>query len=418
MRLSFYLQLVKDAIAKVAQPSNASVATPLRLDGFPNYDTHFAAVLPEFVAKNSDIDVKLVMNIHDDHHKKLASNLTTGTGAGDVVLVDVARLGSFLNEGGFSDLAQAPFHAERLEAQFTEYAWAQGRGADGKLHAVPLDIGPAVLYYRRDCVEARAYQIDDVVRSWESYFDFGSKLKFERGIPLLSYAGDIAELVVNATTQAHEGIYFDADGNSLLKSERFLKAFRLAKRARDLGLDQNIRSFSEEWCAMVRQGRVATQLSGAWLLGHLQNWIAPDAAGIWGASRLPDGIFGSWGGCFLAIPKQSRYPAAAWRLIEFLISPEVQLKGLELISAFPANRNSFSDESFNAPIRYLAGQRARQLFSDLAGKVHAVRTHKGDHIAFRVFQNALDEVFMKGESVEAALDSADAALRRRVQALR
>jgi multiple sugar transport system substrate-binding protein len=168
----------------------------------------------------------------------------------------------------------------------------------------------------------------------------------------------------------------------------------------------------------VRHGRVATQLSGAWLLGHLQNWIAPDAAGIWGASRLPDGIFGSWGGCFLAIPKQSRYPAAAWRLIEFLISPEVQLKGLELISAFPANRNSFSDESFNAPIRYLAGQRARQLFSDLAGKVHAVRTHKGDHIAFRVFQNALDEVFMKGESVEAALDSADAALRRRVQALR
>ncbi len=104
----------------------------IRVDGFPDYDNHFKIVVPEFMKANPDLNVKFLINNHDDHHKKLTNNLATGSGAGDVVLVDVGRLGAFINAGGFVNLSEAPYNADKMATQFAPYAWAQGKGGDGK----------------------------------------------------------------------------------------------------------------------------------------------------------------------------------------------------------------------------------------------------------------------------------------------
>jgi len=321
------------------------------------------------------------MNDHGDHHKKLTTNLATQSGAGDIVIVDVSYVGAFINAGGFVNLSEEPYNAAQFEDGFVPYAWKQGQGTDGNQYGIPVDIGPGVMYYRRDALESVGGDIDSIISDWDSYIEYGRQLK-EKGIHLIADASDVAQILVRTTLEEGEGLYFDSEGNSLVTSDRFVNAFGLAKQIRDEGLDGQIGAWSNEWYDGFKGGTVATQLSGAWLLGHLQNWMAPETAGKWGASDLPGGIYGSWGGSFLAIPTQSENPAEAWEFIKYLTTQEQpQVDSLRDLGAFPVLLSTYDDPAFDEPMDFLAGQKARQLFAEVAKKVPAVTPMKGDLIA-------------------------------------
>ena len=55
------------------------------------------------------------------------------------------------------------------------------------------------------------------------------------------------------------------------------------------------------------------------MMGYIQGQ-APKTAGDWDIAAVPGGG-GSWGGSFLAIPKQSKNADMAYQLIKFLTSP-------------------------------------------------------------------------------------------------
>lgn len=392
--------------------SVGALAADIRIDGFPDYDSQLNQILPAFQAATGH-RVSQLMNNHGDHHNKIATNLATGQGAGDVVLIDVGYVGSFVDQGGFVDLTDrfAP-----LAANFAEYAVAQGRGGDGRQYAVPVDLGPGVMYFRRDYMEDMGYNLEDVMASWDSYIAYGKELKEKHGVLLIGNASAIAAAYINFNVEPGNGLYFDANGNSMVTSPRFVRAFELAKQVRDAGLDGNISEWTEDWYEGFKNGTFATQMSGAWLLGHLQNWMAPDTAGLWGVSHLPGGIYGSWGGSFLGIPRQSRNPDAAWALIEHMITAENQLAGFKNIAAFPAHTGTYDDPSFNEPIDFLRGQQARLMFAEIAENVNAVAPHRGDLIAQSlVIQTALEQVLNDGVPVMTALRNADAQIRRRVR---
>jgi multiple sugar transport system substrate-binding protein len=54
-----------------------------------------------------------------------------------------------------------------------------------------------------------------------------------------------------------------------------VQAFTLARAARRAGIDARVAAWSSEWSEGFRRDRVATQMMGSWLAGHLKNWIAP-----------------------------------------------------------------------------------------------------------------------------------------------
>ncbi|WP_068083090.1 extracellular solute-binding protein [Polycladidibacter stylochi] len=388
----------------------------LRFDGFPDLDSHLDKVIPVFEANNKDSKVSYQMNNHGDHHKRLTTNLATGAGAGDIVAVDIEYIGSFINSGGFENLSAPQYGAEQFKDLFVSYAWSQGKGTDGNQYGIPIDIGPGVMYYRRDSLAAVDANIDEVIKDWDSYIEYGRQLK-KKNIHLIADAFDVANIIIRTTVKEGEGLYFDQNGNSLIRSPRFVNAFKLAKTIRDEGLDAQIGSWSNEWYDAFKDGSVATQLSGAWLLGHLQNWMAPDTAGLWGVSNLPDGIYGSWGGSFLAIPKQSKNKQEAWEFIKFLTTnKQTQIAALTNIGAFPVLTQTYSDPIFEQPLEFLGGQKGRLLFAHVAQRVPAVAPMKGDLIAADVVLNgALREVLNDGKDIESALKDAERMIKRRVK---
>ncbi|UJF18400.1 extracellular solute-binding protein [Vibrio sp. SS-MA-C1-2] len=386
----------------------------IRFDGFPDFDSSLNVLLPGF-QEETGISVNYIMNNHGDHHTKLTTNLATGSGAGDVIVVDVEKVGPFVNSGGLVNLSDK-YGADKYAETFAPYAWAQAKDEKGDVYAMPVDLGPGVMYYRTDILKTTNTTAGAVIKDWESYIAYGEELK-KQDKYLIADAADVAMAIIFTSVPEGESIYFDANGKPTVTSERFVHALEVAKEIRDKKLDARIGAWSNEWYEGFRNGTFATQLSGAWLLGHLNNWIAPDAAGDWAVSDLPDGLYGSWGGSFLSIPTQSKKQDEAWKLIEYMTTRrEVQLESFSTIAAFPANVSTYDDPMFNEEIAYLGGQKARLLFADIAKKIKPVKPAKGDHVARAiVFENAVMQVLNEDKDIKEALSEAERMIKRRTR---
>jgi len=318
------------ALAASLLAGAALAQTTLTLGLFEPLNEHVELVLPQFNALHPDVTVEIRTLGFGDHHDLLVTNLATGSGAADVVAIEIGYIARFVAEGGLRDLSEAPFEADRFADDFVDYAWAQGRTADGRQIAMPTDIAPGTLYYRRDHLEASGWTIDQVIESMDSFLDYGREL-LGHGVFLVADAGSIAEGLIRSNVPAGDGIYFAADGTPQLNSERFLEAARIAQIVREEGMDAQIGAWSNEWYEAFRQGTTAVEISGAWLGGHLQTWMAPETSGLWGASNTPGEMLVSWGGSFYGIPTQTAEAKldAAWDLVLFLTTnPEIQLEGL------------------------------------------------------------------------------------------
>lgn len=415
--MNFKTLTLSSAVA-VGLIATANAADALiRFDGFPDFDSSLKVILPDF-EKQSGIKVDYLMNNHGDHHTKLTTNLATGSGAGDVIVVDVEKIGPFVSSGGLVNLSEK-YGADKYAERFAPYAWAQGKSGDGDVYGIPVDLGPGVMYYRNDILQKQGGKQADVIKDWDSYIAYGKKLK-QNNVYLIASAADVAQAIIYTTVPEGEGLYFDKNGKPVVTSERFVHAFEVAKQIRDNGLDARITSWTNEWYEGFRNGTFATQLSGAWLLGHLQNWIAPETKGKWAVSNLPNGIYGSWGGSFLSIPKQSERQDEAWKLIEHMTTErDVQLKHFETIAAFPANTTTYDDKLFDEKMAFLGGQQARQLFAAVAKNIKPVQPSRGDHVARSIIlENALMEVLDEGKEIKAALADAERLIKRRTRNLK
>lgn len=389
--------------------------TKISIGLFEPLNEHVVRVLPKFNELHPDIEVEVRTLGFMDHHNMLVTALATGTGAADVVAIEIGFIARFVAEGGLVDLAQPPFNADQFEDLFVEYAWLQARTVDGRQVALPTDIAPGAMFFRRDHLATVGADINEIIASWDSYLEYGRQLR-EHGVFLIANAASVANAIIRSDIPVGEGIFFSADGRPLLNSERFIQAATIAQRIRQEGLDAQIAAWSSEWFEAFRRGTVATELSGAWLAGHLETWMAPETAGLWGASEMPGGVLVSWGGSFYAIPTQSRQQEAAWKLVQFLTTnPEVQLDAFRTINAFPAMPGTFGDPMFEEPLAFLAGQQARLLFADIAERIQGVATHPADMIADEIFTSAMGQILNEGVAVETALNEAQRLIERRLR---
>lgn len=398
----------------------AQAQTKITIGVFPDLDSHLEEVLPKFMEQNPDIEVEMRVNEWGDHHTLLVTSLASGSGANDVEVIDAGYIARFVAEGGLTDLSA--FGAEQYSDSFVSYAWEQAQTPDGRIVALPTDLGPGVMFYRRDRLEELDVEVESVIDSWDSYVDFGRQVTRDtdgdgrNDVFLIADAGDVARAMIRGNLEEGEGVYFDESGQTLVNSDRFREAFRTAKTIREEGLDAQIGAWTNEWYETFKRGTAATHITGAWMLGHMQNWMAPDTAGLWGASHLPGETVTNFGGSFYGIPEQSENKEAAWKLVQFLTTdPEVQLAAFEKIGAFPAVVSTYDDPTFDEPLEFLAGQPARQLFAEVAQGIQGTATHPNDIVAEEIIDSALTQVLDEGRDIGEALAEAEMLIMRRTR---
>jgi multiple sugar transport system substrate-binding protein len=195
-----------------------------------------------------------------------------------------------------------------------------------------------------------------------------------------------------------------------------VRAFELARKVRLHKLDARVSAWSNEWAEGFRRGALATELSGAWMVGQMANWVAPSTKGLWRAGQLPASTYVGFGGSYYAIPRRSApaNKALAWQLIQLLtLDRELQFAAFKSQDAFPALLETLDDPFLEQPLPFLGGQPARLQWRDAARRITATQVHKQNNFADEVVATELDNVLDRGKDIATALVDAERLLARR-----
>jgi multiple sugar transport system substrate-binding protein len=397
-----------DAVAQA--PRRLTVAA------YPAVDEIVRAALPAWQRVHPGVDIQVVSRQFADHHTAMTTALSTSVYLPDVMALEVGYVGRFAQGGGLTDLSRPPYDIGRLRSQYVPYAYDQATARNGAVVAAPGDIGPGTLLYRHDVLARAGVTPEALTASWAGYVEAGQRIRAGTGAYLLAHARDLKDLLIRVGVAPGEGLYFDSDSGVLVNTPRFVRAFELAREVRRGKLDARVSAWSNEWSEGFKRGSLATQLSGAWLAGHLSNWLAPDTRGLWRAAQLPEGAFVAFGGTFFALPRDAvaAMKPLAWELVRLLtLDPALQMQAFKQHDAFPATVGALNDPFFDEDIAFLGGQPARRLWRDAATHITAVQVHKQDAFASEVIDTELDKVLDRGKDIATALGDAERLLARR-----
>lgn len=412
--LAFGFTLLLQHAASAQQDSAAHKV--LTVAAYPSIDAVIKASIPAWKKIHPDVDIKVVSLQITDHHTAMTTALATSGNLPDVMALEVAYVGRFAQGGGLEDLSRPPFDIKRFQSRFVPYALQQATNSSGQIVAVPTDIGPGTLLYRKDLLDKAKVTEADLTRSWDSYIAAGVKIKAATGAYLLADAFNIKEIVLRSGIKPGDGLYFDSQSNALATSPRFERAFELAREVRAKGLDARASQWSSDWIEGLRRGTIATQMGGAWLVGHLNNWLAPNTRGLWRAAPLPNGSHAAYGGSFYAIPRHSspENKQLAWEFIKLMtLDRSIQLSAFESQDAFPALVETYDAPFFGQPIPFLGGQAARADWREAARHIEAISVHKQDPFADEVVNTELNKVLDHGKDIKDALADAQHLLEQR-----
>lgn len=402
--------------AAVAGRARAQSPVSLTVAAFPAVDEIVKAALPVWQQRHPNVTVKVVSRQFADHHTAMTTALSTSSYLPDVMALEVGYVGRFAQGGGLDDLSQPPYDIAQQRDRYVPYAYEQAIGREGRVVAAPTDIGPGTLLYRHDVLARAGLMEADLTTSWDGYVAAGIRIKATTGAYLLAHARDMKDILIRVGVRPGDGLYFDQDSKVLVDTPRFARAFELARDVRRHQLDARVAAWSNEWSEGFKRGTLATQMSGAWLAGHMNNWLAPGTTGLWRAAQLPEGAFAAYGGTFLAIPRGARATskALAWNLIQHLtLNRDQQLAAFKQQDAFPAAIDTYDDPFFEQPIPFLGDQPARLLWREATQRITAVNVHKQDAFANEVIDTELDKVLDRGKPIPQALADAQRLLQHR-----
>ncbi|MFG6488724.1 ABC transporter substrate-binding protein [Roseateles sp. BYS78W] len=405
---------VGGAVELAARPVLASSEpTPLTVAAFPLVDVIVKDLLKGWSQRHPEVRAEVISRQYDDHHTAMTTALSTSGHLPDVIALETSYLGRFSLGTGLEDLSAPAFGAERFKERFVPFAIDTARNRDGAIVAMPSDIGPGSLFYRVDLLAQAGLKESDLTRSWEGYVEAGAQLKAKTGAYLIGDVRLLKDIVVRAGTPPGEGYFFDNQGRAQITSPRFVRAFELARKVRQLGLDARVEVWFNDWAEMLKRGRLATEISGGWMAGQMANWVAPGTAGKWRVAQLPENTYCSYGGTYYAIPRRSapEKKQLAWQLIqELTLDRQRQLDAFRSQDAFPALLAAQDDPFFDQPVPFLGGQHARVLWRDAAHRIPVVKMHKQQKFADEVVNAELDNVLEYGKPIPQALEDAQALL--------
>ncbi len=412
--------LLRAGVASLAASGAARAAEPttLTVAAFPLVDEILRAALPQWQAQHPGVEVQVISRQYADHHTAMTTALSTSTLLPDVMALEASYLGRFAPGLGLQDLAALPFDITRQRERFVRYAYDQAVNPRGAVVAVPTDIGPGTLLYRHDILARAGVDEAELTRSWDAYIDAGERIKARTGVRLIGSAQMLKDILIRKDIAPGEGLYFDRDSRVRVNSPRFVRAFELARRVRRAQLDSRASTWTNDWAEGFKRGTVATELSGAWMVGQLANWVAPATRGLWRAAQLPEQTFVSYGGTFYAMPRRAD-PARkrlAWDLMQWMtLRRETQLAAFKAQDAFPALLEAHEDAFFDEPLPFLGGQPARRLWRESARRIQSVAIHKQNEFAQEVLNAELDNVMDRDKPIAQALADAEALLARRAR---
>jgi cellobiose transport system substrate-binding protein len=291
-----------------------------------------------------------------EYRPKLVRYLATGKGAGDVVALEEGIINGFkINPANWVDLQ--PIVGDK-SADYLKWKYELGKAPDGKLIGLPTDVGSLAVCYRRDLFKAAGLPEDrDAVSAlwptWDKFVETGQKYRTATGKGLLDSVTTAASAVL---FQVGGDIFYDkdnqlfgADGKTLVaaQSDAVKQSWATALKLVDANVTAKTATWSTEWNAGFKNGVFAATFCPSWMTGIVQENSGAENKGMWDVAAVPGGS-GNWGGSWLSVPTQSKYPKEAAELAAFLTNSAGQIAAFKAKGPLPTNLAALQDPAFQA----------------------------------------------------------------------
>jgi len=394
--LSILLMLAMVACSGTSESGSESKDGKVKLDFWVFGSTGYEELAKQYMEEHPNVEIKIQSTQFDDHHNALFTALSAGSGAPDLALIEVNNIERYRDaQDRFYNLYE--LGAEELKDQYLDWKWRIGESADGSfLYGLPTDIGPTAMYYRKDVFEEAGLpsdptEVSNLIKTWDDYKEVAKVIKEKTGKPI----ADNAELVFNALRDQAPEQYFNTNDELIVENNSLIKdAYDYTVELIQEGYIGRNGLWTPEWGAAMEEGSYATLLAPAWMQGVVKG-NAPNSKGKWIVTDMPGGA-GNWGGSYVAIPKESKYPEEAFAFAKWLLSPEQQLKSFEDMGLFPSTPSVYDEPAFkDYSDEYFGGQNTAEVFAKAADQVKTVYMGKNYSLVQREIVTAITNVSEK-----------------------
>ena len=292
-----------------------------------------------FEAGNPGIHVEVTTVPYPEYQQRLLTAVQ-GDNAPDVSTIDQIWVAAFAQAGAIEPLDELAKTAGIKPEVFFPGAWASAN-YDGHLWGIPFNVDVwSFSFYNVDLLKA-ANVDPTTLATFEGLKSAAAKLtangKF--GVGLFGHKGEDTVVVLDSFIFSNGGKVLNDDGSCGLTSDASVGALKYLQSIVPYAPQGVVNADSGGMRELFLNGSLAVEFWPALEQPTLQksklNWDFVDGTAPQG--KKPLGTYGGWN---LAIYKSSPNKEAAWKFIQFLTSPEVNGKVVDLI---PANVKAADD---------------------------------------------------------------------------
>jgi arabinosaccharide transport system substrate-binding protein len=344
---------------------------------------HAAAYEPAIRAFEKRNNVTVSLQVVDQRalQSRLQAALQSGAPVPDMVELLDGSMGTFtsgpLENVGFVDLTDR-IRVEGLDKRLVTSRFGKW-SSRGRIFALPHDVHPVMLAYRRDLVEQLGIDVSKLT-TWDEFVRVGSEITkdadgdgvFDRYMmDLPAEGGDALRLLI----LQRGGLIFDAKGEVVFDKPEVAEVVIWYVKAT---VGKNRISFPVGW----GQNLAKSMMDGTCLFYICPDWRTrqfmvdvPSLDGKLALMPLPAWEPGgrrtsTWGGTGLAFTKQSKNQELAWKLaMELYFDAEQLGPRFKDTNILPPVTDSWTRPEFAEPDPFYSGQFRGKAFVELASQV-------------------------------------------------
>lgn len=342
-------EIKADAISTVGPDSG----THLELWTFADvHCQHYASMLELWNKEHPDKQIQITFTVYpftDMHNKMIMAN-QTGTGAPDIVDIEVNQFPNFL-KGQVQFLEMNKYIEEYKDNVITSRLTIYGD--KGKYYGVPFHVGAMLMYY--DDAELSKYGIDyRTIKTWDDFEKAGLKLKEATNGEKVFTAVDTGGTDWLWLSMAENGQdWTDANGRANVQINGISDMIKMQRRWVEEGIavpTPGGQIDAEPGYATVGDEKVLAFPKASWYMSRFLNYM-PEQKGKWALAPCPSYKEGQprcvgVGGTGTVVSLQSKHQELA---AEFIVFAKLSLEGekriWEILGFDPVNTAMWSDKA-------------------------------------------------------------------------
>ena len=209
---------------------------------------------------------------YEDMHTKLLVSLQAGTGAPDIVDIEIAKYPNYLK----GDIQLVPLN-DVIDPDRDKFVTARLDiySKDGKNYGLPFHVGASVIYYNMEILNAAGvdpYKID----TWDDFMAAGKQVKAKSGKPMTTL--EVTEHWSFWPLVAQQGSDFvDKNGKIILDNETNVKTLQFLKDMMNSGVAVAAPGgfhHAEEYYGFMNDGGAASVWMPMWYMNRFTDYMA------------------------------------------------------------------------------------------------------------------------------------------------